>query len=208
MARVLLPLMSVEASGLVGGLQYQNRRSGPSVGRRSVTSPRATRRRLLFRTYVAHAGLFWRRMSAPARQPIIDAAGGPRDAWSLFAKAFVRSKMLNLPLMTTLGLPPDRSVPPSLTLHYFPGATSYARATWSYFFSPYDYAVLYGYASYNNIAPPHPAKWKLLGSSPSIAGMVNKPFGASGQHIWLEVRWYDPRFATFLGSIRKHFVNP
>jgi len=149
MARVKAPLLSEEAHGALGGIEYRTGHYGNMVGRRSISSRQQTQQQLIVRSRLKHAQAAYQAHSADVKTGFDLWAPDPLTGRNVEVARHLRSQNLLVPLpllpweaeqvpeIGPFGAAQNPNPPHNIVFEW--GGTSgpttyvliYTRATWS-----------------------------------------------------------------------------
>ena len=110
MAKVKSPLLSLEAHGELGGVEYRQGIYGPMVGRRSIASMQATPLQLLHRSRLKLAHTAWLALSDTDRSLWCAHATYPATGLNCFLSRYVKFLMAGISPLT-IPLPDSHILP-------------------------------------------------------------------------------------------------
>lgn len=131
MARLVAPLLSMSASGIVGGCQYARSRTGPVVGRRSIATRHQTAQSCLSRANHADICALWQTLLPHELTAWSNTAPPGQTAWSSFCAANHRRRRFSLPILRTPWIGTLPHAPSELTITVTPSATPRLNIAWS-----------------------------------------------------------------------------
>lgn len=191
MAKVVAPLLSEEAHGALGGIEFRTGHYGNMVGRRSIAARIRTPLALEARSRMKLAQEAW-----DVHDP------GEIAAWDTFARhpetgrnrhtgghLKANGNAILYPHSPYEPFTPDAFTNVNLTP--FLGPPDQLQITWDTDFSNVSFGIAYQYATWHTDANPQPSRWRYVGIVDSSGGGQNFTFTIRMPVYWVRIDWMN-----------------
>lgn len=188
MAKAKNPLMSQEARGALGGIEYRQNQYGAVIGRRSITPHKRTPSQLEHRRKLSESAAIWTSLSDEIKSNWNTFAKSPLDGRT----AFIAAKMKLSQATATPAADPNRSVPLSGISNFRAQIWGINPETilleWDEDFSYDNLLLIYvaGTFSHRNNYTHSRMPFSIYANSNDASSLIYAPFKAPLYHIRID----------------------
>jgi len=202
MARVKAPLLSEEAHGNLGGIEYRTGHYGHMVGRRSIASRAPTKTALLVRSRLKLANAAWTALGDADRRAWDQYARLPLTGRNAYVGAYLRANgnPTNFPMEPMLPWSPDEFT--NVNVVFFPGPPLIVSVTWDTDLSHITWGMVYAAATWRSGEIVTPSRWRYQFPADSSGGTANILFPFLAPYFHIKIDWlHDASNVVYRQSI-------
>ena len=198
MTKVLNPLMSSEASGSVGGLEFKRSRAGNVVGRKSTSTFQQSRATCDARAALGRARAAWTAQSAAARAAWERLATPHQTARNAFTAAYCRLAPAGLEASLAPHLAAHSPTPKKITAYCYSSGVPYYRISGTRTNDPFTRYLLYTAPGPAHGARPHDRKFAYLQHAGTHLSSFDVPMRLHPAVPWMRVKLVHLRTGAVL----------
>lgn len=208
MAKVKNPLMSQEAHGAVGGLEFRLTRSGSIVGDRSLATPTRTSRATSYAAHLGKARAAWTLVSPLNKKRWASVAPPGMSAFNFFQLAYARSSRLTLLITAESPVLVRPARISNFAISEWIPSSRILRATWAHSAGANNWVYIYFHGSYRPLTSPPMRGFRFLTGTNTTVTALLCPVQPRYLDVWIRVDTLHRTNFTLLQRQYVHLEHP